>query len=87
MNRLFVIRVGEMEVKGLVSPGELPDIIYQFSSLCKKRGATFLLLSTCTLQATRGKVTLRLTIEGCSNSIPSKTLEETLFEVMDQTFP
>lgn len=86
MNRLFRITVGGTEVKGLVSPAELPDILYLFNSLCKQKGATPLYLSKGVLQASKGKITLRLTIEGISHSIPSKTLEESLTEVLDQTF-
>ena len=86
MNRLYVIQYGSLEIRGLVSPSELPELVLQFYGGAEKRGAVPIYLKDGIFQASKGEVILRLTIGSNHPSIPSRMLFELLDEVMDQAF-
>lgn len=86
MNRLFVLRTGTLEVRGLVSPGELPDVVLTFYREASRWGAAADFLQGGVLVASRGEIQVTLEIRSTHRSIPSRLLEDELIEMMDQAF-
>jgi len=86
MNRIYSIRMGSLEINGLISPGELPDLISNFYRLSEKYAATPEYLRDGVFLATKGEVTVHLTIGDYYPSIPSKTLFDALEDMMKQAF-
>lgn len=86
MNRLFVLKVGSQEIRGLISPGELPDVVITFYHESERYGAKADFLVSGELVATKGDVEVRLRIESVSESMPSRQLKDVLEEVMEKAF-
>ena len=86
MNRLYVIKVGSLEIRGLISPGELPEVVSSFYSVSKQRGATADFMGNGVFLAQRGEILLTLTIGEYHESIPSRQLVDALREVMVSVF-
>ena len=86
MNRLFVISVGSREIRGLISPGELPEVVRSFYHESTSRGAIPDYLGNGVFVAVRETVKLTLTIGDYQDSMPSKLLEDCLCEIMAEVF-
>ena len=86
MNRLFVLTVGSREIRGLISPGELPDVVIAFYHESKRYGANSVFLVSGELVAKRGDLEVSLRIESVSESMPSRQLKDVLEEVMEKAF-
>ena len=86
MNRLFIIVVGTLEIKGLVSPGELPEVVSDFYRLCGRKGAKADYLGDGMFIAVKEEIQLTLTIGAYHQAIPSRMLLEVLEEVMEIAF-
>ena len=86
MNRLFVIVVDTLIIKGVVSPAELPDVVGDFYRLSKMKGAKADYKGEGIFIAVREEVQVKLTIGAYHKGIPSKTLLEALEEVMEKAF-
>lgn len=86
MNRLYVIKVGSQEIRGLISPGELPEVVSSFYSISQQRGATANFLGNGVFLAQRGEIILTLTIGEYHESMPSRQLVDALREVMVRVF-
>ena len=86
MNRLFTIQVDSLELRGLISPGELPDVILLFYGLAEKNRACPSYLQDGVFHAVKGEVVVRLIIGPYHQAIPSKMLCDLLEEVMCQAF-
>lgn len=86
MNRLFVISVGSLEIKGLISPGELPDVVINFYRMSENRGASPDYLGDGVFVAVKQEVRLTLTVGDYHDPMPSRLLVEVLEEIMEQVF-
>ena len=86
MNRQYILRTGSREVRGLVSPGELPDVVLTFYREASNRGAEAEFLQGGVLVASRGDAQVTLEITSTHRSIPSRLLEDELIEMMDMAF-
>ena len=86
MNRLFIINVGSLEIRGLISPGELPEVVRLFYGTSAQRGAKADYLGEGKFVAVKNEIQLTLTIGEHHKAIPSRMLFEVLEEVMDQFF-
>ena len=86
MNRLFLIEVGSLEVRGLISPGELPELVRMFYSASARRGAKADYLGNGKFIAVKNEIRLTLTIGEYHQAIPSRQVSDILEEVMDQFF-
>lgn len=86
MNRLYVIKVGSKIIKGLVSPGELPDVVSSFYRMSKEHGAMADFLGEGVFTAKKSETRLTLTIGDYHDSIPSRLLLDVLDDVMRQVF-
>lgn len=86
MNRLFIVVVGSLEIKGLISPGELPEVVRMFYGTSAQRGAKAEYLGEGKFIAVKNEIQLTLTIGEYHKSIPSRMLVDVLEEVMDQFF-
>ena len=86
MNRLFIIRMGTLEIRGLISPGELPEVVRNFYQLSGQRGAKADYLGGGMFIAVKEEIQLTLTIGAYHQAIPSRMLLEVLEEVMEIAF-
>lgn len=86
MNRLFLIEVGSLEFRGLISPGELPELVRLFYGASARRGAKADYLGNGKFIAVKNEVRLTLTIGEYHQAIPSRMVADILEEVMDQFF-
>lgn len=86
MNRLFIISVGSREIRGLISPGELPEVVRSFYSESASRGAIADYLGNGEFVAVKKTVRLTLTIGDYHDSMPSKLFEDLLCEIMEEVF-
>lgn len=86
MNRLFLIEVGSLEIKGLISPGELPEVVRLFYGVSAQRGAKADYLGEGKFIAEKNEVRLTLTIGEYHKAIPSRMLVDVLEEVMAEYF-
>ena len=86
MNRLYILTVGSLEIRGLISSGELPELVRVFYGASAQRGATADYLGEGKFLAVKKEVRLTLTIGEYHKSMPSRMLVEVLEEVMDQYF-
>lgn len=86
MNRLFVITVGSLEVRGLISPGELPDVVTVFYRTAERHGATPSYPQPGTFLAVKGRSVVKLVIGPYHQAIPSKMISEVLEDLMAQAF-
>lgn len=86
MNYLFVLQSGPLEIRGLVSPGELPDVVLTFYREASRWGATPKFQHGGILIASRDGIQVTLELISTHRSIPSKLLEDVLVEMMEQAF-
>ncbi|MBP5152847.1 MAG: hypothetical protein ILP13_08050 [Lachnospiraceae bacterium] len=86
MNRLYVIKYGTLEIKGLVSPGELPEVVRDFYLLAEQKGAKADYKGEGLFVAVKEEVQVTLTIGAYHQSMPSKMLVDALMEVMGKAF-
>lgn len=86
MNRLYVIKYGTMEIRGLVSHGELPEIVRDFYRLAEQKGAKADYKGEGHFIAVKEEVQVTLTIGEYHQSMPSKMLVDALMEVMEKAF-
>ena len=86
MNRLFVLKVGSLEIRGLISPGELPDVVTAFYHGAEQYGAKADFQFGGELVAAKGDVEIVLRIESTCSSMPSRQLKDVLEEVMEKAF-
>ena len=86
MNRLYVIHYGTLEIRGLVSPGELPEVVRDFYRLSEQRGAKADYKGNGLFVAVKEEVQVTLTIGAYHQSMPSKMLVDALMEVMEKAF-
>ena len=85
MNRLYIIKVGLLEVRGLISPGELPNLWSDFIWHARYYGAEFSFEGSMMI-ARKDGVEISLTIGACHVAIPGKQVLEALVDVMDEVF-
>ena len=83
MNRMYVIQYGTQEIRGLVSPGELPEVVRDFYRLSEQRGAKADYKGNGLFVAVKEEVQVTLTIGAYHQSMPSKMLVDALMEVME----
>lgn len=86
MNRLYILTVGSLEIRGLISSGELPEVVLMFYKAASRRGAEAQYLANGIFIATKSEVTVKLEIQGRHQSFPCKMLQEVLEQVMDEAF-
>ena len=86
MNRLYIIKMGSREIRGLISPAELPDVVLLFYRTAERCGAATCYHAGGVFIAEKGGIVVKLTIGAYHNSIPSRMLHEVLEEVMSQAF-
>ncbi len=86
MNRLYNIKVGSMEMKGLIAPSELPEVVTEFYRMSAKKGANADYLGNGLFHAVKNDVTLVLTIGAYHNAIPSRRILDNLEDAMDLAF-
>ena len=86
MNRLFVIQMGSREIRGLISPSELPDVVLLFYRYAGQCGAATCYQAGGVFLAEKGGIVVKLTIGAYHHAIPSRMLCDVLEEVMSQAF-
>jgi len=85
MNRLYVIKMGSHEIRGLISPGELPNLRSDFEWLADYYGASYE-FNEGRMTARKNDVEISLTVGPQHPSIPGKRVLEALVKVMDSEF-
>ena len=85
MNRIYTITVGALEIKGLISPGELPNLKSDFNWLVSYYEATMEVHEN-TLIARKKDVEICLTIGEYHSAIPGKRVLQVLVHLMDEMF-
>ena len=86
MNRLFLIEVGSLEIKGLISPGELPELVRMFYGASARWGAKADYLGEGKFITVKNETRLTLTIGEYHKAIPSRQIADILEEVMEKFF-
>ena len=86
MNRLYVIKVGFLEIRGLISPGELPELLGEFFRLSNQHGASAEYLGSGQFRATKNRVRISLTIGSYHEAIPGPMLLDALDAAMGMAF-
>ena len=86
MNRLFVIKMESREIRGLVSPGELPELVSGFYKMSESRGASADYLGDGLFIAERSEAKLTLKVGDYHDSIPSRMILDELEDAMEQVF-
>ena len=86
MNRLYVITMGTLEIRGLISPGELPEVVSDFYRLCGRKGAKADYLGDGLFMAEKGEVQVKLTIGAYHEAFPCRLLLNVLEEVIETAF-
>ena len=85
MNRLYTIRISPQEIRGLISPGELPNLKSDFDWLADYYGAEKDFRDN-TLIARKNDTEISLTVGGYHDSMPCKRVLEALVHLMDESF-
>ena len=85
MNRLYTIIVGAHVVKGLISPGELPDLKTDFIRMASQYGA-IVDFSKNRLRARKGGLELVFILGGYHCSMPGLTASDSLSREMKELF-
>ena len=75
-----------MEIRGLISPRELPDLVRVFYGASARRGAKPEYLGKGVFVAEKNEIQLTLTIGAYHKAIPSRQVADVLDEVMEQLF-
>lgn len=86
MNRLYIIQMGSREIRGLISPAELPDVVLLFYRTAERCGAATCYQAGGVFIAEKGEIVVKLTIGAYHKAIPSRMLHDVLAEVMSQAF-
>lgn len=86
MNRLYIIQMGSREIRGLISPAELPDVVLLFYRTAEQRGAMPSYHAGGVFIAEKGEIVVKLTIGQHYHAIPGRMLHDVLEEVMSQAF-
>ena len=86
MNRLYVIKYGTLEIRGLVSPGELPEVVRDFYRLAEQKGAKADYKGEGLFVAVKQESKLTLNVGEYHEAIPSRVLYEALSEAIEQCF-
>lgn len=86
MNRLYVIKVGSLEIKGLISPSELPDLMAFFETEAKRRSASARYAGNGLLIAVKDGIEISLTVGTIEASIPSRCVFDEIDKAMDHAF-
>ena len=86
MKRRIVIKVGSKIIKGLVSPGELPEVVSSFFRMAKEHGAIADFLGEGTFIAEKASTRLTLMIGDYHEAIPSRLLIDALSDAMEACF-
>ncbi len=86
MNRLYILTVGSLEIRGLISSGELPEVVLMFYGASSRMGAEAKYLANGIFIATKSEVTVKLEIQGPHPAIPCRMLHDVLEEVMEKAF-
>ena len=86
MNRVYVVKMGSREFRGLISPGEMLDVVTVFYHHAERYSAKADFLLSGELVATKGEVTVSLMVGAPCLTMPSRLLEEVLEEVMEKAF-
>lgn len=86
MNRLYILQMGSREIRGLISPAELPDVVLLFYRYAEQCGAATCYQAGGVFLAEKGGAIVKLTIGAYHRAIPSKMLCDVLEEVMSQAF-
>ncbi len=83
MNRLFILKIGSLEYRGLISPGELPDLTWAFNDTCARHGmkAEY---HKGVFHAEKDGLKVTLTIGQVCQSRPSRCLEDVLDELSER---
>ena len=82
----FNIITNVSQERGIVGYRELPDLFHDFCSLAKEHGAAPSYLEDGSLIATKGTLSITLTIGGVEEAFPSRHLAACMKEKMDKTF-
>ena len=85
MNRLYTITMGHHVVRGLISPGELPNLKSDFDWLADYYGAEKDFRDN-TLIARKNDTEIKLTVGTYHPAMPSKRVLEVLVRLMDESF-
>lgn len=85
MNRLYVIKKGPIEIRGLISPGELPNLKSDFDWLADYYEAETEFHDN-TLIARKNEIEISLTVGEYHSAIPCKRVLEALVRLMDESF-
>lgn len=85
MNRLYVIKMGPLEIRGLVSPGELPNLKSDFDWLANYYEAETEFHDN-TLIARKDEIEISLTVGEYHSAFPGKRVLEALVRLMDESF-
>ncbi len=85
MNRLYTITKGSQVVKGLISPGELPNLMSDFDWLADYYGAEKEVHDN-QLIARKNETEISLTIGAYHKAIPGKRVLSALVQMMDESF-
>lgn len=86
MNRLYVIKTGSLEIRGLVSPSELPELVTELYRKSAKMGATADYLGNGIFNIIKGEVLVNLTVGEYHESMPSKRAIDSLVKIMENEF-
>ncbi len=86
MNRLYVIKTGSLEIKGLVSPSELPELVTELYLKSDLKGAKADYLGNGLFNVMKDGVRVTLSIGEYHESIPSRRVLDCLDEVMEKAF-
>lgn len=86
MNRLYILTLESLEIRGLISSRELPDLVLMFYNESAERGAEAKYIANGIFIATKSEVTVKLEIQGPHPSIPCRMLHDVLEEVMEKAF-
>ena len=82
----FVLVGSSVQERGIIGYGELLDLAYNFSLIARSHGAVACHLDGGSLIATKGTLSVSLTIRETRESFPSRCLITCLEEIMDRCF-
>lgn len=85
MNRMYTITMGPHVVRGLISPGELPNLKSDFNWLADYYGAEKDFHDN-TLIARKNDTEIKLTVGAYHTAMPGKRVLEVLVRMMDESF-
>ena len=86
MHRLYTVKMGFFEIKGLVSPREVPNAVSVFYSLSKQKGASAEFKGNGIFVAQKDAIQIMLIVGEYHDQMPSKMLQDVLNEVIEMFF-